>query len=242
MPVTLPTKPICAKATLDTLGKTIDEHGFAIVAQSIEPEQLTQLQHQVQPLLSDCTHAGIRQLATKINLIKELANASPLIDLVQSILGPKARLVRSILFDKKPQLNWQVAWHQDITIAVQAAHPVAGFHCWSHKDSIPHVQPPVTVLENMLTARLHLDRTDTDNGALWVAPGSHRLGRIAADQAAMMAKQLHPQPCSVMAGDLLFFRPLLLHASYKSKIERARRIIHLEFSNQQLPVPLDWAE
>ena len=47
-------------------------------------------------------------------------------------------------------------WHQDLSIAVKERHEVAGFGPWSVKEGVP-VQPPVEILESMLTLRLHLD-------------------------------------------------------------------------------------
>ena len=47
------------------------------------------------------------------------------------------------------------------------------------KEGIPHVQPPTAILEQMLTVRIHLDRTDESNGALKVIPGSHRQGKLS---------------------------------------------------------------
>ncbi len=37
-------------------------------------------------------------------------------------------------------------------------------------------------------------------------------------------------------------RPLLLHASSKSKSQKKRRVIHLEFTSTELPGDLEWLE
>ncbi|MFB0613016.1 hypothetical protein [Aurantiacibacter poecillastricola] len=42
-------------------------------------------------------------------------------------LGPGARPVRAVFFDKTPNMNWSLAWHQDRTIAVRKRTDVAGF-------------------------------------------------------------------------------------------------------------------
>jgi len=49
-------------------------------------------------------------------------------------------VVQAILFDKTPDANWKVAWHQDLTIPVEARIETAGFGPWSGKDGVPHVQ------------------------------------------------------------------------------------------------------
>lgn len=158
------------------------------------------------------------------------------------MLGPDARLVRSILFNKRPEANWQVAWHQDLSIAVREHIETPGFGPWSVKEGAPHVQPPPWVLEQMLTLRLHLDAADAGNGALWVIPGSHRLGRLPASEASAHAANHSPALCAAEAGDALLMRPLLLHASRKSTSDRPRRVIHLEFAASELPAPLSWYE
>jgi len=38
----------------------------------------------------------------------------------------------------------------------------------------------------------------------------------------------------------MLMKPLLLHASQKSISENDRRVIHLEFSNQE--IPMEWLE
>ena len=90
--------------------------------------------------------------------------------------------VRAIYFDKSPEANWLVPWHQDLTVALRSRREVPGFGPWSVKDGVPHVQPPVERLEQMLTVRLHLDDADEGNGALRVLPGSHRSGRLSSTQ------------------------------------------------------------
>ena len=50
------------------------------------------------------------------------------------------------------------------------------------KHGVPHVQPPVKLLAEMVTLRLHLDFTHSGNGALRVIPGSHLEGRLTASQ------------------------------------------------------------
>jgi len=107
---------------------------------------------------------------------------------------------------------------------------------------VPHVQPPEEILEQMLTVRLHLDPADETNGALWVSPGSHRLGRLRAGDAAAVAKCNGKHLCVVAAGDALLMRPLILHASHKATSSVPRRVIHLEFAGTSLPPSMAWAE
>ena len=92
--------------------------------------------------------------------------------------GVRAFPVRALLFDKPPEANWKVPWHQDLSIAVRHKRDITGFGPWSNKAGVLHVQPRVNVLESMLTVRIHLDDCGKQNGALRVIPGSHTRGRL----------------------------------------------------------------
>lgn len=51
-----------------------------------------------------------------------------------------------------------------------------------------------------------------------------------------------PDTCRVPRGGAMIMRPLLQHASSRSSSGKRRRVIHIEFSNAELPVGLNWAE
>ena len=70
--------------------------------------------------------------------------------MVAPILGEMFFPVRGILFDKIPDANWKVPWHQDVTIAVQERVESEGFGPWSMKADVLHVQPPAEGLEHMV--------------------------------------------------------------------------------------------
>ena len=134
--------------------------------------------------------------------LKRLLNQNgPVHALAAAALGPGARPVRAVLFDKSPQTNWAVAWHQDRTIAVRERVEVEGFGPWSRKADVLHVEPPFRVIEAMVTVRVHLDACDADNAPLLAAAGSHRLGRIPSDQTAEWARRLETVTCLAQPGD-----------------------------------------
>jgi ectoine hydroxylase-related dioxygenase (phytanoyl-CoA dioxygenase family) len=214
---------------------------FAIVHNVFEKSLADHLAREIDARLPDVPSAGIRGLAQKVEGVQAIARSPAVQALVASGLGPNSRLVRSIYFNKNASTNWQVAWHQDLAIAVREKSELDGFSSWSSKDGVTHVQPPIQILDRMLTIRLHLDPTTESNGALWVAPGSHRLGRIRASDAASAAERLGKHLCSLDAGDALLFKPLLLHASRKVTSTQRRRVIHLEFADIALPAPLQWS-
>jgi hypothetical protein len=82
---------------------------------------------------------------------------APTIDADGAGLADRCFPVRAIYFDKTPDSNWNVAWHQNLTIAVRERRDAAGFGPWSVKAGVPHVQPPVELLEHLVAVRLHLD-------------------------------------------------------------------------------------
>ena len=70
-----------------------------------------------------------------------------------TVLGAGARPVRTILFNKTPDNNWSLAWHQDRTICVRERHEVSGFGPWTVKSGMNHVAPPFDLLAKMVTIR-----------------------------------------------------------------------------------------
>ena len=183
---------------------------------------------------------GIRDLLNVVPAVRELAHSSRIRNLVDSIIGKDAQVIRAVFFDKTPEANWKVMWHQDLTIAVREKKEAEGFNRWSVKAGIPHAQPPVSVLENILTMRIHLDATDELNGALKVIAGSHKYGRLDNEGVRRLKDVGEIVVCRVPKGGVLLMRPLLLHASSAGSKPAHRRVIHLEFSANKLPEGLEW--
>ena len=145
----------------------IETNGFKIVDSYLDRDSLASLPEVIETLIQDITalnltadRAGIRNLLELVPSVRTLAQSPEIHALVEPILGDNARVVRGIFFDKQPTANWKVPWHQDLTIAVKNRLEIPDFQPWSVKAGIPHVQPPVEILEQMLTVRIHLDRTD----------------------------------------------------------------------------------
>jgi len=139
-----------------------------------------------------------------------------------------------ILFNKTPDANWKVVWHQDRTIAVRERKDVAGFGPWSVKEGVHHVQPPASIMSKMIAIRLHLDESRENNGPLRVIPGSHRDGYLSGKDIEVW-RERSSVICTVQKGGAILMRPLLLHASSSSLKPEPRRVIHLEFAACDLP-------
>jgi hypothetical protein len=213
----------------------IAEHGFELVAGLIDEAERRELLGTVGAV----NVAGRRNMLA-VPAVAALANSKKLLDLVQRYTGGEPRAVRAIWFNKSAEANWLVAWHQDLAIAVRERIETPGFEAWSVKEGVPHVQPPVEVLERMLSVRIHLDDADGENGALRTIASTHRLGRLNAEQIAMLRENRGETLCAASAGDALLMRPLLLHASGRSTSDRPRRVLHIEYAGEEPPGGLAW--
>jgi ectoine hydroxylase-related dioxygenase (phytanoyl-CoA dioxygenase family) len=184
---------------------------------------------------------GARNLFS-ISTVREAAHAPRLQVCLRSLLGGDIRAVRGIFFDKTENANWPVPWHQDLTIAVRERVDLAGWTNWTIKRGVVHVQPPLEILQRMITVRLHIDDCPTDNGPLRAIGGTHRHGRLAREDIRAIAAAETESVLCAKSGDALFMRPLLLHASSPARVPKHRRVLHLEFAPMQLlPSGLDWA-
>jgi ectoine hydroxylase-related dioxygenase (phytanoyl-CoA dioxygenase family) len=181
-----------------------------------------------------------RRLIKTIPELTEILFNKNLRRIVRAI-DDKAFLVKSIFFNKPPEANWYVTWHQDRAINVAERKEVAGFSGWTQKDEVISVLPPMEVNENCFSIRIHLDDTDENNGALKVLPGSHHK-QFTNEEIKLIASNSVALSTDVNAGGVHLMKPLLLHASAKSKSQMARRVIHLEFSSMELSEGLQWAE
>jgi hypothetical protein len=160
-----------------------------------------------------------------------------LLQLLQQELGSECGLVRALYFDKPPDQTWALPWHKDLTIAVADDRHAPGYSRPRLRAEVFHTEPPVEVLEQMLTLRIHLDPATDRNGALSVISGSHRSGK----QLDFRGLRSHLVACD--AGDVLAMRPLLVHGSGRSAADCRdhRRVLHLEFARSPtLPGHVQW--
>ena len=232
-----------------TTAAAIREEGFAVVPELIDSATVEALRAAVDhasatagTLRRDATVYGMRDLLRAVPEVRALAGSRAVLDRVEAVLGPAACAVRGLWFDKTPAANWGVPWHQDLTIAVLERVDAPGFGPWTVKAGIPHVRPPVEVLEAMLTVRVHLDDCGATNGPLQVVPGSHLGGRL---DVAATRDRLDRGPavdCLVERGGAVLMRPLILHASGAASRPARRRVIHLEYAAAPLPGGLRWFE
>ena len=183
--------------------------------------------------------AGLR-LSGQTALQPILEAAGPVGAVAASRLGRDARPVRAILFDKNPEVNWGLGWHQDRVICVRNRVETEGFGPWTIKDGLLHVAPPVALLAAMVTLRLHLDDVPVTNAPLLVAPGSHRGGRVPEIEIDRVVEGCGIRACTAGRGDIWLYATLILHASEPAKLPGRRRVLQIDYAAQDLPGELEW--
>ena len=214
--------------------------GFAVLPQLYAAAEIAALLHAIEsaPASGSNFRRGqdvfaIREVLDEVPKLWPLLLTDALRSVLTQLFPAGCHLTKAIYFDKPAGSNWLVAWHQDLMINVDQRRNLPGFGPWTSKPEGVSVQPPVAVLENECTIRLHLDDCDATNGALKIVPGSHRHGVVPAAEIAGFTSDA--TTCAVPAGGAMLMKPLLLHASNRSTSARPRRVVHLEFASVELP-------
>jgi len=215
--------------------------GFEILSDFVSTKNLNVIIEDVVSSDIKKQKGGIRNAEKKYQSIKNLVSSEKLFNRARNYLLNEPKVVRVIFFDKTIENNWLVTWHQDRTVAVTERFALEGWGSWSVKDSTHHVQPPLEVLNNMVTFRIHLDAANEKNGCLKVMPCSHELGILSQDEINQYCNNHTPINCVVNKGDTLIMRPHLLHSSSKAVNPTNRRVVHIEFSGFCLPEGILWA-
>lgn len=222
-----------------TLSEVIEREGWAITPPVIPPLEVDRVLADLPPWIAE-GRGGVRNLLESLRSVRELATSAAVRSVAEAVLGGRAFAVRALLFDKTPEANWKVVWHQDLTIAVRRRVNAIGFGPWSEKAGVTHVQAPTELLERMLAVRVHLDDCGRENGPVRVLPGSHRGGRLSPEAIQSWRAKGEAVDCLVERGGILAFRPLILHASSAVAHPAHRRVVHIEFARDELPAPLEW--
>lgn len=115
-----------------------------------------------------------------------------------------------------------------------------GYGPWTVKAGMTRVEPPFTLLDSMLTMRVHLDDVPETNAPLLVAPGSHRQGRIPEREVGSVVERRGTVGCLAERGDVWLYATPILHASAVSTRTGRRRVLQIDFAAVELPAPLVW--
>ncbi|MEG0928181.1 phytanoyl-CoA dioxygenase family protein [Chryseobacterium sp.] len=232
---------------LETYKSHILEYGFSIINDVFSVDEVEKIISVLNGIdtsrenfrKSDDLFA-IRQFLKEIPEIKDLIFNDNIQRIITEIFGEKYFVVKSIYFDKPETSNWYVAYHQDLTISVDKKLELPNFGPWTTKQNQFAVQPPLNILENIYTIRIHLDDTDENNGALKVVPKSHSKGIYRPETIDWSIET--EDICNVEKGGIMLMKPLTLHGSNRTTNGKKRRVIHIEFSDMELPEVLQWSE
>ncbi len=225
----------------------IDKYGFSVINTVFSDDEVEKIINVLSSIDTSRENFrksedlfAIRQFLKEIPDIKDLIFTENLKKVIREIFGEKYFVVKSIYFDKPETSNWYVAYHQDLTISVDKKMELQGFGPWTTKQNQFAVQPPLDILENIYTIRIHLDDTDENNGALKVIPESHSKGIYRPETIDWKVET--ENICNVRKGGIMLMKPLTLHGSNRTTNGKKRRVIHIEFSDMELPEALKWSE
>lgn len=159
---------------------------------------------------------------------------------IAQLLPEHYAAVQCTYFEKSVERNWLVPIHQDLSIPVAARVEHPALRGWSEREGGIFVQPPAEVLAQLVAVRVHLDPCSNNDGPLQFVPGTHRHGRIGAEDARCYRQAGPVVACTMERGDALAMRPLVLHASSKADGGSRRRVLHFVFGPRELPFGLAW--
>lgn len=209
--------------------RAIEEQGFAVVASVLSTRELIPILVSLADLQPARGRAGIRHVLSHPT-VKVVADNPRLVEMAQAVLGPAAFPFRATLFDKTPDSNWLITWHQDTALPLQEQIEAPGWGPWSEKEGVIYAHAPASALQQVLALRLHLDDCGEENGPLRVIPGTHGLGILSDAEIERHTTYDDPVDCLAARGGVVAMRPLVIHASSKSRSQAQRRVLHIEYA------------
>jgi ectoine hydroxylase-related dioxygenase (phytanoyl-CoA dioxygenase family) len=205
------------------------DDGFAIIPGVLSSHEVDALGRNLASGALQRSRAGARHIL-KFPAIAALARDRRLLELAASVLGCEPLPFGATLFDKSPDANWLVVWHQDTALPFVERRELAGWGPWSKKAGVDYAHAPAAALCKIVALRIHLDDSNAHNGPLRVLPGTHTLGVLSDEQIRNEARSGDAIACTVERGGVVIMRPLLIHASSKAISESSRRVLHLEYA------------
>ncbi|MEM7460068.1 MAG: phytanoyl-CoA dioxygenase family protein [Pseudomonadota bacterium] len=220
---------------MSTASETLSDQGFVWFREALSSDHLAEIE-------SYCAFGKRpgRRLSDDPALLSLLSERSAMGELIGAAL-PHAKPVRLVSFNKSQNANWAVPWHQDRVLAVREKHELPGYQNWTRQGDYWHVEPPEAVLQEMIFARIHFDAATHENGVMELASGTHKLGKVAAEQARSVAEMKPADVCEAAPGDVLLVKALTLHRSRSASKASQRRALRVDYAAFDLPAPLQWA-
>ena len=212
----------------DVPTSTLSETGFDIVLGVFSDDEIDAIVEG----LTDAAGPGSRRMLDRPE-IRELAAA------VRERLGLGGVAIQCSLFAKRPEANWFVPPHQDLSTPVRRIDGQASSMKLTEKEGETFCQPPAETLAGLTACRLQLDDQTADDGPLEVYAGSHRRGRLDPEALGVVTEG-EPAVLAAPRGSVVLMKPLAVHASARSRSGRPRRVLHFVFADVPPPAGLAW--
>lgn len=213
----------------------LDEQGFAIVPAVLSVRELIPILVSLADLAPQPGRAGVRHVLSHPT-VGVVASNPRLMEMAQAVLGQLAFPFRATLFDRIPNSSSLLSWHQDTALPLQHKVETDGWGPWSVNEDVIYAHAPASALEQVLALRLQLDDCTGENAPLRVLPGTHGLGVLSDEEIERHGTYDQPIECLVARGGVVAMRPLVIHASSKSRSQSARRVLHIEYAaTKQFP-------
>jgi ectoine hydroxylase-related dioxygenase (phytanoyl-CoA dioxygenase family) len=211
------------------MASVLSDPGYAIQPPVLEHAEMTRVLDALANAPLARTRAGVRHVLA-VPAVRRLAIDARLIAIAARLVGPSPIPFRATLFDKTPEANWLVPWHQDTALPLRSRIDDAEWGPWSIKAGVLYAHAPAWALETVVALRVHLDDSTAVNGPLRVLPDTHRLGVLTDGEIERLAHDVTPVECLAAAGGVVAMRPLTVHASSKSVNANPRRVLHIEYA------------
>src|SRR5687767_7886199 len=124
--------------------RALDTDGYAVSPKLVAPREIAAVARALRRV--QLRGAGTRNLLREAwcrALVQRVR--APLVHL--NVLAASSVAVQCTLFDKTPERNWLVPFHQDLSIPVRARVDSARLGAWSEKEGEYFVQVPAEILE-----------------------------------------------------------------------------------------------
>jgi len=218
-----------AESESEMLQAKVEEQGFAILPAALTGSDVEQLDESLARNPLPRSRAGMRH-ALKHPAVLAVARDPRVLAIAQQILGSSAFPFRATLFDKSPISNWLVVWHQDTALPLRERREQPEWGPWSTKDGVVYAHAPASALSRVVALRLHLDDSTSENGPLRVLPATHTMGVLSDNAIHGLSIRTTAVDCLARRGGILVMRPLIVHASSKSRSAMPRRVLHIEYA------------
>jgi ectoine hydroxylase-related dioxygenase (phytanoyl-CoA dioxygenase family) len=203
--------------------------GFEIFPAILERHEVADIAASLEQTAVERSRAGTRHLM-RHPAVQQVARDPRLVAVALRFLGASAIPFRATLFDKAPDHNWLVAWHQDTALPLRERRDASGWGPWSIKAGITYAHAPAPALSRVIALRVHVDDSGQGNGPLRVLPGTHLQGVMTDADVARCARDVDAVTCVSPGGGVVAMRPLLVHASSKAQTDQRRRVLHIEYA------------